>query len=85
MIEQIDRWLQLPEIAKMFGLSEESIKRLAKTHCLPLRRVTPFATPGALQTELLHWLKAQPQVGAPVRSKSSAGSGFSNSKKSRNL
>jgi len=85
MIEQIDRWLQLPEIAKMFGLSEESIKRLAKTHCLPLRRVTPFATPGALESELVRWLKAQPQVGAPVRSKTSGVSKFTNTKKSRNV
>jgi hypothetical protein len=69
MMVQIDRWLQLSEMAKMFGLSEESIKRLAKTHGLPLRRVTPFATPGALESELVKWLKAQPQVGAPVRSK----------------
>ncbi len=65
-----DRWLQLSEMAKMFGLSEESIRRLAKTHGLPLRRVTPFATPGALESELIKWLKAQPQIGAPVRSRS---------------
>jgi hypothetical protein len=52
----------------MFGLSQESIKRLANTHGLPLRRVTPFATPGALETELLDWLKSQPQEGAPIRS-----------------
>ncbi len=70
MMAQIDRWLQLSEMAKMFGLSEESIRRLAKTHGLPLRRVTPFATPGALESELVKWLKAQPKVGAPVRSKS---------------
>jgi predicted DNA-binding transcriptional regulator AlpA len=69
MMGQNDRWLQLSEIAKMFGLSDESIKRLAKTHGLPLRRVTPFATPGALESELVKWLKAQPQIGAPVRSK----------------
>ena len=69
MLGKIDQWLQLSEIAKMFGLSEESIKRLAKTHGLPLRRVTPFATPGALESELVPWLKAQPRVGAPVRLK----------------
>jgi hypothetical protein len=56
----------------MFGLSEESIKRLSKTHGLPLRRVTPFATPGALASELVLWLKAQPNVGAPVRTKPAA-------------
>jgi hypothetical protein len=85
MIEHIDRWLQLQEIAKMFGLSDESIKLLAKTRCLPLRRVTPFATPGVLQSELVRWLKAQPQVGASVRSKPSGVSKFYNSKKSRNV
>ena len=82
MIEQIDRWLQLPEIAKMFGLSQESIKRLAKARCLPLRRVTPFATPGALASELVRWLKAQPSVGASVRSNPSGGFKFSKAKKS---
>ena len=60
MTGRLDQWLQLPEIAKMFGLSEESIKRLAKTHGLPLRRLTPYATPGSLECELLGWLKAQP-------------------------
>ncbi|HEX9445279.1 MAG TPA: hypothetical protein VGA73_14235 [Candidatus Binatia bacterium] len=69
MMEKTDRWLQLPEIAKMFGLSEESIKRLAKNHRLPLRRVSPFATPGVLESELVAWLKAQPFVGPPVRSR----------------
>jgi len=64
-----DRWLQLLEIAKLFGLSEDSIKRLAKNHGLPLRRVTPLATPGVLETELIKWLKSQPLVGPPVRYK----------------
>ena len=64
-----NRWLQLPEIAKLFGLSEDSIKRLAKNHGLPLRRVSPLATPGALESELEEWLKGQPLVGPPVRSK----------------
>jgi hypothetical protein len=62
-----NRWLQLTEIAKLFGLSEDSIKRLAKNHGLPLRRVSPFATPGALEAELVEWLKSQPLVGPPVR------------------
>jgi hypothetical protein len=53
----------------MFGLSEESIKRLAKAQGFPLRRLTPYATPGVLESELISWLKAQPQVGAPVRGK----------------
>ena len=65
----MDQWLHLPEIAKMFGLSGDSLKRLAKTHGFPLRRVTPFATPGVLQSELVSWLKAQPLVGAPVRTR----------------
>jgi len=73
MIENIDRWLQLTEVAKMFGLSEESIKRLAKTHGLPLRRVTPFATPGTLESELVRWMKTQPRVGPPVRSRNGNG------------
>jgi predicted DNA-binding transcriptional regulator AlpA len=72
MTDNVDQWLQLPEIARMFGLSEESIKRLSKTHGLPLRRITPFATPGALASELVRWLKSQPNVGPPVRTKRAA-------------
>ena len=40
-----DRWLQLAELSKLFGLSEESIKRLAKSHRFPLRRLTPYGLP----------------------------------------
>jgi hypothetical protein len=69
MTGTVDRWLPLAELAKLFGLSEESVKRLAKKHDLPLRRVTPYATPGALESELVEWLKAQPRVGQPVRDK----------------
>lgn len=69
MIGFTDRWLQLPEIAKLFGLSEDSIRRLAKDHALPLRRVTPLATPGVLETELIDWIKNQPLTGPPVRYK----------------
>ena len=65
----IDQWLQLGELAKLFGLSEESIKRVAKNHGFPLRRLTPYATPGVLESELVHWLKAQPLVGKPTRVK----------------
>ncbi|MBI2348446.1 MAG: hypothetical protein HYV05_07315 [Deltaproteobacteria bacterium] len=65
----LDRWIQVSEIAKQFGLSQESIKRLAKKRGLPLRRVTPFATPGILESELFAWLKGQPFVGPAVRSK----------------
>ena len=64
-----DRWLQLPEIAKFFGLSEDSIGRLAKNHALPLRRVIPLACPGGLETELITWLKDQPVTGPPARHK----------------
>ena len=67
MTDTTDRWFQLQDIAQMFGLSEESIKRLAHSHGLPLRRVTPFATPGAIESELFRWLMAQPRVGPPVR------------------
>jgi hypothetical protein len=63
----IDRWLQLAELAKLFGISEESIKRLAKNRGFPLRRVTPYATPGVLESELVVWLKAQPLIGQPIR------------------
>jgi hypothetical protein len=62
-----DRWLQLAELAKLFGLSEESIKRLAKNHGFPLRRLTPYATPGVLESELIRWLKAQPLIGQAIR------------------
>jgi hypothetical protein len=68
----IDRWLQLAELAKIFGLSEESIKRLAKNRGLPLRRVTPYATPGVLESELVLWLKAQPLIGQPIRAMASS-------------
>lgn len=69
MIGCIDRWLQLPEIAKLFGLGQDSIERLAKNHTLAPRRVTPFATPGVLECELIAWLKRQPRIGPPVRHK----------------
>lgn len=63
----IDRWLQVSELAKLFGLSEESIRRLARSHGFPLRRLTPYATPGALESELIPWLKGQPLVGHSIR------------------
>ena len=44
-----DRWLQLAELSKLFGLSEESIKRLAKSHRFPLRRLTPDGSALAVQ------------------------------------
>ena len=62
-----DRWLQLRMITRLFGLSEDSIKRLAKNQGLPLRRVTPLAIPGVRETELIAWLKRQLRIGPPVR------------------
>jgi len=69
MTGTIDRWLQIGELAKLFGLSEESIKRLAKNRGFPLRRLTPYATPGVLESELMPWLKDQLPGGQPVRAK----------------
>ena len=69
MTGSTDGWLQLAELSELFGLSEESIKRLPKSHGFPLRRLTPYATPGVLESELVHWLKAQPLVGKPIRVK----------------
>jgi len=63
----IDQWMPLAELAELFGLSEESIKRFAKKNGFPLRRLTPYATPGVLESELFSWLKAQPPVGPAVR------------------
>jgi hypothetical protein len=37
MIGMLDQWLPLAELARMFGLSEEAIKRLAKTFGFLLR------------------------------------------------
>jgi len=65
----MDQWLTLGELAELFGLSEESIKRLAKKNGFPLRRLTPYATPGVLESELFRWLKAQPPVGRAVRAR----------------
>jgi hypothetical protein len=63
----MQRWIKLDEIAAMFGLSEESILRISKTRGLPLKRITPFATPGCLQTHLFKWLEQQPRAGKAVR------------------
>jgi hypothetical protein len=65
----IAHWLTLGELAKLFGLSEESIKRLAKKNGFPLRRLTPYATPGVIESEFFRWLKTQPLVGRAVRAK----------------
>ena len=67
MTRTSDRWIQLGELAELFGLSEESIKRFAKKKGFPLRRLTPYAKPGVIESEFLRWLKAQPLVGRAVR------------------
>jgi hypothetical protein len=72
MVSEQDPWLQLSELSNMFGISEESIKRLAKNRAFPLRRITPYARPGVLQSELFAWLKAQPRRGLAVRTKRAA-------------
>ena len=64
-----DRWMQAAELARLFGLSQDSKKRLAKKHGLPLRRATPFAKPGALESELIERLKALTLLGPLVRPK----------------
>jgi hypothetical protein len=51
-LKMSDRWIQLAELAELFALSEESMKRVAKNHGFPLRRLTPYATPGVLESEL---------------------------------
>jgi hypothetical protein len=43
----------LGELAKLFGLSEESIKRLAKKNGFPLRRLTPYATPALAHSSMI--------------------------------
>ncbi len=63
----MQRWIKLDEIAAMFELSEDSILRIAKTRRLPLKRITPFAVPGCLQTELFKWIERQPTAGRAVR------------------
>jgi hypothetical protein len=65
------RWIKLDEIAAMFGLSEESLLRMSKTHGLPLKRVTPLATPGCLESDLIDWLRRQPPTGSAVRARKS--------------
>jgi hypothetical protein len=49
----IDQWLTLGELSKLFGLSEESIKRLAKKNGFPLRRLTPYATPALAHSSMI--------------------------------
>lgn len=69
MNDRWDRWLKIAELSSLFGVSEDSIRRLSKSQGFPLRRLTPYAMPGVLESELFRWLKSQPNIGRPVRSK----------------
>jgi hypothetical protein len=66
-----DRWIPLDEIAKMLGLSQRSVKAL-QVRGLPLRRFSPHATPGVLESELTAWIKKQVPDGKPIRAKPQA-------------
>lgn len=61
-----DRWLSLAQLAEFLGLTERSVLRLGRQG-LPLRRVTPRATPGVLESELLAWIRKRPKLGLPVQ------------------
>lgn len=61
-----DRWLSLTDIARFLGLSERSVLELEQQG-LPLRRVTPKANPGILESELLAWIKRRPRKGGSLR------------------
>jgi hypothetical protein len=63
----MDHWLQLKDVAKMFGLSQESIKRLANSHDHPFDGLPLLQLPAQLNRKSLSGLKAQPRVGPPVR------------------
>ena len=52
---------------KTFWIERGFYKKIGENHGLPLRRVTPLATPSALETDLISWLKSQPRIGPPVR------------------
>ena len=71
MTGTLDKWIRISELSDLFGVSEESIRRLAKSQGFPLRRLTPYAIPGVLESELLSWLNAQPRIGRPIRAKES--------------
>lgn len=60
----MDRWIPLTDdrphaycLCTLFGLSSRAIKSLAKERGLPLRRVSPNATPGIIQSELIAWIR----------------------------
>lgn len=61
-----DRWLSVAEIAALLGLSEKSVLRLRRRG-IPLRQLTPRGRAGALESELLAWIKRQPPLGRPVQ------------------
>jgi hypothetical protein len=52
------------ELAELLGLREKSLKLLARTEGLPLRRVL-----GALESELIEWIKTHPVIAKPVADK----------------
>lgn len=61
----MDRWIPLTDdrphadsLSSLLGLSARAIKSLAKERGLPLRRVSPNATPGIIQSELIEWIRA---------------------------
>lgn len=56
-----DRWMTLKEIAAMLGIAEETVLDLGQSRGLPLRRITARKTIGILESELLSWIKLQPQ------------------------
>lgn len=69
MTGTIDRWIQLAELAELFGLSEESIKRLAKQNGFPLRRLTAYAIPGSPRVRVPALVESSAPVGRAVRTK----------------
>jgi hypothetical protein len=68
VVKVVGQWLSLPQVAELFGVSQESLKRIAISRGFPLRRATPHAMPGVLESELFSWLKTQPATGMAVRS-----------------
>ncbi len=62
-----DRWVTIEELGQMLGLSKLALQQLAKGRGLPLRRVTPYATPGVLESELIPWIKKQPRLGSAIK------------------
>lgn len=60
----MDRWIPLTDdrphadcLSRLLGLSPRALKSLAKERGLPLRRASPNATPGIIQSELIDWIR----------------------------